>query len=105
MSEFFANINFNGEKVEASVDNTSVYRHIGHYALFDHVFIAVGESTGGYIWANHPSYEQLSTAAVESGCELHLNIRDVAEIDRTNYERNALSDLTDTFPAEWLPEV
>lgn len=104
MSESFATITFEGGEVEATAENTSLYTHMGKLALYDHVWIRVDGEHGARIWENQPPenpiYTLLAPLVVESGAELHLNIRDPSQSDTDAFEKAITKDL-DTYP-EWL---
>lgn len=103
MSERFGKMNVNGEKVELTRENVSVFRHLGRYALYDHVFVQTGENEGVYVWAHNSSFEALCEAAAEALCVQHLNLPEVSEQDEKNYMRHALADMEsiEGFPTEW----
>jgi len=102
MSETFARIEDDeGKSIELNRENTSVYRHLGKAAIFDHVFTATGESSGCYVWSHNQSFEKLIILAAEHKCLMHLNIPEVSDFDRQHYEKQALADLSDSFPEEW----
>lgn len=103
MSELepFAKIRAEEGEFEMRRDNTSLFRHLGNYALYDHVFVVVGEDAGIYIWRTHPNYDEVSTLAVENECALHLNIPEVADCDRRTYEKHNTADLGDFIPEGW----
>jgi hypothetical protein len=108
MSEKFANINIsNGESVDATRFNTSVYNHYGQGELYDHVWVQKDETTGIYIWKQippeNPAYAALAPIAVEHGCETHINIQTVAEADLRAFGKAAIGDI-ESIP-DWLPEV
>lgn len=101
--EGFATVTVNGERHEARQDNTSVYRHLGKFALYDHVFTSISENSGVYIWKHNPSHAEFERLAIESECPTHLFIPEVSEVDRNAYESSVLADLSkaDTFPEDW----
>ena len=108
MSETFATLNFSdGEHIDATRQNTSLYSHIGKGALYDHVWVKRDDNTGAFIWAqqppNNPAYEALAPVAIKNGVEMHINIRKVAESDLKAFGRAAMCDLEQT--PEWMPEV
>lgn len=104
MSESIGRINMDGEKHEMTRDNTSVYRHLGRGALFDHLFVMTSEDSGAYIWSHHPQFEELIKRAAEQQCIMHLNLQEVSETDQESYIRHAMSDVGDSFPEEWAKE-
>ena len=107
MSEIIATITFNNGEVEATSENTSLYTHIGKHALMDHVWVETGDGYGARVWAQIPPdndlYLQLAPLVVDSGAELHLNIRTPNKSDIESFGKTALMDVDNT--PEWLPEV
>ena len=108
MNESFADLRFSdGEILKATRHNTSLYRHFGRGALYDHIWVRRDDNTGTFIWAqqppNNPTYNELALVAVENGIEMHINIRKVSECDLKAFGKAAMSDI-DTFP-DWLNEV
>jgi len=102
-NEVFATLNVGNEKFEARQDNTAIYRHLGKWALYDHVFVELNEKSGVYIWNTNQFYEDLALLAVEHECTLHLNIQEPSEVDIKAYIKHHTGD-KDALP-EWLPEV
>lgn len=105
MSEKFANIIVGDENYDATRENTTVYNHYGRGELYDHVFVEISDEQGAYVWAQippeNPLFTQLATVAVENGCEVHLNIKKVAEGDLRAFGKAATRDI-DERP-DWLP--
>ena len=103
MSEVFGHLNVAGERVELRQDNVLIYAHLGHYALYNHVFVVTGEGEGAYVWAHHPSYEDLAGLAEENECTMHLNIPQVSELDERTYIKHVMSDVeeSESFPEGW----
>jgi hypothetical protein len=101
--EGFARITINGEAHEVHQGNASVFRHLGNAALYDHVFIVVNENDGAYIWRHNEAHEELEALASQNGCPLHLNLPEASDLDKTNYEKHVLADLsnTDGVPEGW----
>ncbi len=103
MSETLAWISFNeGERIEATTDNTRLYTHLGRLSLYDHCYIDVDGERVAYIWSHLDGYEQLAALALTNECESHLFLRKVSKGDQEVYEKHALSDL-ESRP-DWLPE-
>lgn len=106
--ESFANINFNGETIQATRANTVIYQHLGASALYDHVFIThPSHQFGAYVWANqppdNPNYEALLERAVAGQAEMHLNIQTVSPKDVQAFEKaveRAIEDF-DGVPEDW----
>lgn len=106
MSEAFFAIPYNGELLELSRENTSLFRHLGAAALYDHLFITQGES-GGYIWRTHAQFEEIVELAEDAEVVTHSNIFPPAEIDVNNYIAHHAQDLDyiDGVPDEWVDET
>jgi len=100
----FGALNINGERYEVNTDNTALYRHLGRFAIYDHVFVRLPENRGAYVWNSMNGYDDLATAAVHNGCELHLNLKEASELDINNFTKYSMADLDrlDHFPEEWL---
>lgn len=101
--EPFAHLNVNGERHEMRQDNTSLFRHLGHHAIYDHVFILLPEDRAAYIWNGMEGYDALATAAVENECTLHLNLPEAGDMDQQAFMRYMMRDFetTDTVPEDW----
>lgn len=101
--EGFAKITLpDGREMEMTPENTHLYRHIGRFALFDHIFFITGEAGGIYFWQHHHMYQTLAALVVENECPLHLNIQEVSEIDQRYYLQHNTRDLGDTIPEGWV---
>lgn len=106
--ESFANINFNGEVIQATRANTVIYQHLGASALYDHIFIThPSREFGAYVWANqppeNPQFTALIGVALEAESEVHVNIQNVAPNDVKAFEKaveRAIEDF-DGVPEGW----
>jgi hypothetical protein len=111
----FGRINMDGEDIYLTPDNVEVYNHnpklvdaLGSLATRDHIFFVWPDkenpekNKGAYIWAHHPSYQELATKAVENDAPVHLKLRKVGDTDNASFMRHQMSDLQDTFPEDWL---
>ena len=80
-----------------------VYLHLGRYALYDHIFVALSENSGAYVWRHMQGFDELATAAIENQCQIHQNIPKVSKRDAESYDNHVLADLrnTDTIPEGW----
>jgi len=110
MSEVIASLNFeSGKSIEVTKDMARLYTHLGHNALYDHIFIVVDqeESQGVYIWAQeppeNPAYPELAPTIVENECEMHVFIREASQYDKEAFERAVTRDKDET--PNWLPGV
>lgn len=104
--EAFGKLTFNGGgEYEARQDNLRLYKHIGHFAVYDHIFLYTEENTGIYIWAqippDNPNFTNLEPHLIDNSCELHINIQEPAQSDIDAFERHATSDI-DEIPKDWL---
>ena len=106
MSEPFFEIPMGEGSYELSRENTSLFRHLGAAAIYDHVFLTTGDNKGGYIWRTHSQYEEISELAEENLCVTHSNIWPPADIDVKNYIAHHSTDLEgfDGVPEEWVIE-
>lgn len=103
MAEGFFRIPVGDSEVELSRDNTSIYRHLGAAAVFDHLFISI-DNKGAYIWNTHSQYEEIGALAVQNLCTTHLNLQEPAEVDIKNYLAHHTEDIADEelgVPEEW----
>ena len=100
-----------GTESEATRANTSLFRHMGHYAIYDHVFIVLDEekSHGTYIFSNSLMYPQIVQFMVENEYPMHLNLQTAADCDIQAWEhmvsQDAASDLESGIPEEWIGEA
>ena len=105
MSEVFARITFENGEIQATSENTSLYTHVGAEALKNHVWIVHEDGEhGARIWEheppNNPFYADLAPLVVQSGAELHVNIRKASQSDTEAFERAITRD-ADERPT-WL---
>lgn len=106
MSEAFFEIRVGDTDVEMRQDNTTIFRHLGNAAMFDHLFVNFGESAGAYMWATHSQYEEVSELAEAALCVQHLNLPEAAECDVNAYVRHNTDDIeTFQIPGEWIDEA
>jgi hypothetical protein len=90
-NEAFGYIKVGPEHHEALPDKTSIYRHLGKHAMYDHVFVEIvheNQPKGVYVWNYMESYEEFAARAVHAGATLHLNLRKAAEQDVKEYEKS-----------------
>jgi len=101
--EVLATVNAGGERFEATKENLSVFRHIGKYALYNHCFLEINGNQGIYIWAEMEGHDDLASVAVENECALHLNIQEVADVDRKAFEKQAIKafSIPDSLPDDF----
>ena len=94
-----------GESIELTALNVAVYRHMGALALFDHVFITTGESSGIYVWCHEEGHKDMEDAALGANppVPIHDRLQRVSKFDEENYVTEAIEDLasTDSYPEEW----
>lgn len=100
--ESFATISTSHGEIELTPANTSLYRHIAQYALFDHFFIQE-DNVGFYIWSHEEAFPLLDEASADEPIPRHLNIQKVAQVDEDNYITEFTQDLreSDSFPESW----
>ena len=95
-----------GSDFEATRDNTSLFRHLGKYAIYDHVFIVTNEeeSRGTYVFSVHHTFEQMANYMAENRYPMHLNLTEAAQCDIDAWERMIQLDVEsdgDFVPEEW----
>lgn len=106
--------NVGDSEIYCSPRNTALYRHLGHNACYDHVFIQDDSQEGeerrtGNILFLRPMLDEVkiaevTTFMVNAGFEVHFNLRepaqgDVAAFDRMIEQRAAA--IPDEVPTEW----
>lgn len=99
-----AKIRVNGQEFLARRENTSLFRHLGKHAIFDHVFLQTGENEGAYIFNHVGGYEELSDYMMQNGYPMHVNLPEASPLDQDAYMRAATQDLGDSFPEDWEAE-
>ena len=104
MSEAFFEITVGDTDIEMSRDNTTIYRHLGSAALFDHMFVSIGEGAGAYMWAHHSQFDEVVQLAEQAKCRTVSNIDEPAECDVNAYVRHQVTDLeaSESVPEEWV---
>lgn len=98
------NLDDEGNSIELRQDNLSLYTHIGRYALYDHVYLRVDDTSGYYFWNTAPQYEVLKKAVEDNDCFQVLNMPEATENDQEMYIRHNTVDLDDCYPEEWDEE-
>lgn len=100
-------INADGENIEVTRDNASIFTFLGR-AAFNHVFIITDEekSEGMYLFPFHDGFQELVDKMADQRYPAHLNMVDVPDCDRIAYENSLQAELydlneTDTFPQNW----
>lgn len=116
MSEIEPTIRFNvgDEPLECSPRNTTLYRHLAHYAFMDHIFKEDeeqdddGKKTGKILFLRPAlSEEKISDVTLfmlNNEYECHLNIQEPSQSDLDAYEGmigRQVGDIPDTLPLEW----
>lgn len=103
-SEPFANINLpNGDKVEMTRQNSSIFTFMGRLAVYNHVYYSgeTEEDRPFYVFSFVGGYKDLFKHMKKNHYPAHLNLDEVSSTDIEAYERAALSDLGDTIPDGW----
>lgn len=114
--ELYGVFGANGEQYEARRSNTSVYRHLGAHAMYDHVFIEVttpqGQRGGVFIWRDHGAFDLLNQLADVHKSVIHMNLPKVNDKDKQIYDEHAVSlaatelEGFDEVPDDWdTPEA
>lgn len=86
----------------ATRDNSSLYRHIGQLALYDHAYFDLEEGQCVRIWRHDASYGQVEKYMISQGFPLHANLRAVNKYDIEAYdEMIARQTSMDTVPDDW----
>lgn len=99
-------VNFGEYEFEATPDNTTLFRFVGQLALYNHVFMVTRpeESTGAYLFNQHPYYKEFEEYIIENNYPLHDNLRDVAQCDIDAFDNMIKQELDglDHVPDDWL---
>lgn len=105
-AEKIGNINAGDRRFEMTTENTSLWRHLGHLAIFDHVYVQLNEKEAIYLWESidqtKEAYNLVAPVVVQKGGEIYLNLRKVASDDVKAYEHAATHDLGDGVPESWF---
>lgn len=98
-------IDFGDEvEFEAVPENTSLFRFMGHLAMYNHAFFAKSETGGVYLFAAHPGYAEVEEYMLENDYPIHDKLRGVAQCDMDAYDNMVKSCLTDIeagVPEDW----
>lgn len=100
-------LNLNGERFEATRDNTTLFQFFGRLAIYNHIFLETGEDSqypiGAYLFSDHPAYPELEELIVAHEYPQHLALREVAECDIDAWERHNFGDLRESqgVPEGW----
>jgi len=99
-------VSFGESEFEATPDNTTLFRFVGKLALYNHVFMLTDpeESTGAYLFNQHPYYAEFEEYMITNKYPLHDNLRDVAQCDLDAFEnmvKENLKDIEDYPPEDW----
>lgn len=93
-----------GESKEfiATRDNSSLFRHMGALAIYDHGYFDLGENQCTRIWRHDASYPQVEKYMITQGFPIHANLRKVDKYDVEAYdEMIARQTQMDTIPEDW----
>ena len=93
----------NGEK-EVHRGNARLYTHMGHLAIYDHVFVSSDNELGFYIFNFVEGYHTLAHFMVQNEFPAYLNMTEVSQVDIDAYDRiiqKSIGDI-DTVPDSWL---
>lgn len=104
----FAKVTFSeGESIEATAENTSLYTHIPPEDIKDHVWIVVDDERGARFWKSLPPsnavFDLIAPLVVENEGELHLNLRRPNQSDTEAFDRAVAAsvDVPDELPEGW----
>lgn len=93
-----------GEQFFATRENTTLFTFFGSLAMFNHVFLELGEqdehtALGAYVFCDHPAYEQIGNFVAEHNFPMVLNRNEVPPCDEDAWT-NA-HPIEDFVPEEW----
>lgn len=107
-SEPIIGITVNGESYELERHNTSLYKHLGHAAIYNHIFHAPdNEIECLYIfefndmdYSQTLGYKALELALIDNEYPIHLNMPEPLETDKEAFISMLTKDLDDK--PDWL---
>lgn len=88
---------------EATRENSTLYRHFGRLALFNHAYFEIGDGQCTRIWTHDESYPQVEKFMLHHKFPLHDNLREVNSHDAEAYDKmieRQTSDL-ENLPEDW----
>lgn len=97
-----------GVEFEATRDNTTIFRHIGRFALYDHIFFVRDEprGQGTYLFNVHPNYNEVADYMMENEYPAHINLRQAADCDIEAFHamihKEATRDFEGGIPDDWF---
>lgn len=97
-------LNFKGEPLEATPDNTSLFLFLGHLSMYNHIFIQTDDDHGAYIFERFVPevWGKIAKYVSRHGFPMHVNLREVAECDKTAFDR--MVEVTVAEVDEGIPE-
>ncbi len=103
-------LNLAGTSFEATPRNASLYMHLGHLAIYNHIFLITGSGEapdsllGTYLFDTGGDwFDEASQFMAETGFPMHVNLRTVADSDVAAYERMIAQNVTDLEEVpDWL---
>ena len=106
-------LNAGETEFDATPENSSLYMHLGHLAVYNHVFLEQGDSDkpdtlrGTYLFATGDWFTELAEFMASNGYPLHVNLRSVAKGDVEAFNKmvaQQTADIGDTVPDDWLKD-
>lgn len=101
--EAFDKIRVKDKDIECTQENTSLYTHLGKYALYDHVFVRTHDDGGAFVWRHHSQFDELADKCITNDCLAIMNQKEPNERDVETYVKHALedSDQVDKILEQW----
>jgi hypothetical protein len=92
---------------EATRDNTTLFRFMGHLAMYDHIYFTheAGTKHPSYLFNQNQGYTILADFMMDNDYPAHINLREVADCDVDAFnkmlQQETALDTEGGVPAEW----
>jgi hypothetical protein len=100
-----AKLTFSDGEQDMTRHNSALFMHIGSLAMYDHIFVTTeGERKWAYIFRHSEAFPILRNFMAKNHFTMHLNLAQVADVDRQAFEQSLAQQNTDLdhVPDEWL---
>lgn len=86
----------------ATRDNSSLFRHMGELAIYDHAYFDLADKQCTRIWRHDASYPQVENYMLSQGFPLHANLREVNKYDIEAYDEMISRQAgLESVPEDW----
>lgn len=89
---------------ESTPMNTSLFSYAGRLAMYDHIFFAMDDNCGAYLFNQHHNYTEVANFVIDNEYPMHLFLTQVAECDLDAFDsmiKDDTSELEKGVPDEW----